>query len=45
MIGVAGMDAEQLELGSSENFWKLIQRRRKQKGISRAELEKRPNRR
>ena len=40
MIGVAGMDWEQLELGSSEKFWKLIERRRKQKGISRAKLEK-----
>ena len=40
VVGVEGMDPEQLELGSSDKFWKLIARRRKQKGISRAQLEK-----
>jgi antitoxin (DNA-binding transcriptional repressor) of toxin-antitoxin stability system len=43
IVGVEGMDPEQLELGSSEKFWKLIERRRKQKGISRAKLEKKLN--
>lgn len=40
IVGVEGMDPEQLELGSSDKFWKLIARRRKQKAISRAKLEK-----
>ena len=43
IVGVEGMDPEQLELGSSATFWKLIQARRKQKGISRAKLEKKLN--
>jgi hypothetical protein len=30
---VEGLDAEQIELGSSSDFWKLIQRRRRQKAI------------
>jgi hypothetical protein len=34
------MDPEQLELGTSDKFWKLIAARRKQKGISRGKLEK-----
>ncbi len=33
------MDAEQLELGSSDKFWRLITARRKEKTISRAALE------
>lgn len=40
IVGVEGMDREQLELGASDKFWKLITARRKQKGISRAALEK-----
>jgi hypothetical protein len=40
IVGVAGLDREQLELGSSHKFWKLIEGRRKQKGISRTMLEK-----
>jgi prevent-host-death family protein len=40
IVGVEGMDAEQLQLGSSDKFWRLIEQRRKQKTISRAELEK-----
>ena len=43
VVGVEGMDPEQLELGSSDKFWKLIARRRKQKEISRAQLEKKLN--
>ena len=41
IVGMEGMDAEQLALGSSAKFWKLMEARRKQKGISRAELEER----
>ncbi len=33
------MDREQLELGSSDKFWKLIAKRRGQKTMSRAKLE------
>jgi len=40
IVGVEGMDPEQLELGSSGKFWKLIARRRKQRRIGRAKLEK-----
>ena len=43
IVGIAGMDPEQLELGSSDKFWKLIAKRRRQKGISRAKLEKKLN--
>lgn len=40
IVGVEGMDEEQLQFGSSDKFWRLIEQRRKQKTISRAELEK-----
>ena len=39
MVGVEGMDEEQLELSSSDRFWRLIAERRAQETISRAELE------
>ena len=39
VVGVAGLDAEQLELGSSPDFWKLIAKRRRQRTITRTELE------
>jgi len=41
IVGVEGMDEEQLQLGSSDRFWKLISERRKQKTLSRAQLEER----
>ena len=41
VVGVEGLDEEQLQLGSSEKFWTLIETRRKQKTISRTELERR----
>lgn len=41
IVGVEGLDQEQLELGSSDRFWRLIEERRKQRTITRAELEKR----
>ncbi len=43
IVGVEGMDEEQLQLGSSDKFWTLIEKRRTQKTISRAELEQRLN--
>ena len=41
VLGVEGMDLEQLELSQSSKFWKLIKERRKRPTISRKELEKR----
>jgi hypothetical protein len=41
VIGVAGLDLEQIERGQSDEFWTLIRHRRAQKTISRAELERR----
>ena len=43
LVGVEGMDPEQIELGSSDRFWKLITKRRKQKTINRARLEQKVN--
>ncbi len=40
LIGVEGMDREQVELGQSDKFWTLIRQRRAQKVLSRARLEK-----
>ena len=40
VLGVEGLDEEQLQLGSSDKFWKLIETRRGQKTIGRRELEK-----
>ena len=44
IVGVEGLDEEQLQLGASDRFWKLITERRSQRTISRAELEQRVNR-
>jgi hypothetical protein len=41
VVGVEGMDEEQIRLSSSPEFWRLIQVSRKQKTISREELERR----
>jgi len=41
VVGVKGLDEEQLQLSSSDTFWTLIEARRKQRTISRAELEQR----
>jgi antitoxin (DNA-binding transcriptional repressor) of toxin-antitoxin stability system len=43
VVGVEGLDAEQTELGASEEFWKLIAERRQEPTIDRSELEKRLN--
>ena len=40
VVGVEGLDEEQLELGSSDKFWKLVEKWRKEKTISRTELER-----
>lgn len=39
VVGVEGMDEEQLQLGSSAKFWQLVTERRKQKTMSRTQLE------
>jgi prevent-host-death family protein len=41
LVGVKGMDLEQIELGHSDEFWELIRKRRKQKTVSRTELDRR----
>ena len=41
LLGVAGFDLEQIELGHSDELWTLLRQRRKQKTISREEIEKR----
>src|SRR5262245_9565663 len=41
VVGVAGMDAEQVELGSSSDFWKLITKRRRERTLTRTQLEER----
>ena len=41
LIDVRGLDREQAELGVSDAFWSLIRERRKQRTVSRAELDKR----
>jgi hypothetical protein len=43
IVGMKGMDPEHLELGSSAKFWNLIEKRRKEKTISRTQLEKKLN--
>ena len=44
VVDIEGLDREQLELGSSDHLWRLIEERRQQRTITRAELEKRPER-
>ena len=39
LVGVAGLDLEQIELGHSDEFWNLIRGRRRQRRMSRKELE------
>jgi prevent-host-death family protein len=41
VLGVQGLDREQIELGLSDEFWTLIRERRGQRTMTRAELEKR----
>jgi prevent-host-death family protein len=39
LVGVAGLDSEQLSLGADSRFWKLIEQRRAQKTVTRAHME------
>jgi antitoxin (DNA-binding transcriptional repressor) of toxin-antitoxin stability system len=41
LVGVAGLDEEQLRRSGSPEFWKLIEESRRRKTISREELERR----
>ncbi len=43
IIGIEGLDEEQLQLSRSDKFWKFIAERRKQETISRAVLEQQIN--
>ena len=38
ILGVSGLDAEQIELGTSTEFWNMIQARRRQPTIGKDEL-------
>ena len=40
IVGLEALDEEQLQLGSSDKFWKLISERRQDKTIDRVALEK-----
>lgn len=41
VVGVAGLDKDQIDLGASSRFWSLIAERRRQPTISREQLEQR----
>jgi antitoxin (DNA-binding transcriptional repressor) of toxin-antitoxin stability system len=43
LVGVEGMDTDQLELGGSDAFWRLIVKRRKQRTVNLAKLEQSVN--
>jgi antitoxin (DNA-binding transcriptional repressor) of toxin-antitoxin stability system len=40
VIGVEGLDEEQIDLGSSQEFWQWIAQRRAQKTIRREDIER-----
>jgi hypothetical protein len=40
VVGVQGLDEEQVQLGASDEFWKLISARRKEQTLDRSDLEK-----
>ncbi len=40
IVGVEGLDEEQIEMGTSDRFWRLIAERRAQRTVSRDELER-----
>ncbi len=40
VVGIEGLDEEQIQLGSSDKFWKMMRERRQDKTLSRAALEK-----
>ncbi len=41
LVGVEGLDLEQIQLGYSDEFWGLIRARREQRTMSRKELDSR----
>ena len=41
VVGIKGLDEEQIQLGASNEFWKLISERRKEPTLDRSALEKR----
>ena len=41
LLGVTGLDLEQIELGHSDELWATLRQRRNQKTITRKELEER----
>ncbi len=41
LVGVKGLDLEQIELGHSDEFWTLMRQRRQQKTMTREKLEER----
>jgi len=41
VVGLAGLDDEQIAIGMSEDFWRLITARRQEPSITRSELEHR----
>ncbi len=45
IMGIEGLDEEQVQLGSSDKFWKLISQRRKDETVGRAALEEKLKRR
>ena len=45
IVGIEGMDEEQVQLGTSDKFWKLIRDRRKEKTLTRSALEEKLKRR
>ena len=43
ILGIAGLDEEQVQLGASDKFWKLIRERRQEETFNRATLEEKLN--
>jgi hypothetical protein len=41
VVGLAGLDDEQIALGVSDDFWRLITARRQEPSITSSELERR----
>lgn len=39
VVGLSGLDEEQLQLGTSDEFWRMLLARRKQRTMTRSELE------
>jgi antitoxin (DNA-binding transcriptional repressor) of toxin-antitoxin stability system len=40
VVGVEGLDEEQIQLGASDGFWRLISERRNEPTVDRASLER-----